>query len=324
MNRISYNYYLRFDEKINQYLVFLVHVQQSEKIPFKDKNKVFEFARKISGEISAETKKYFSNLTDYNNAEKNNELKNKFNDIQNEIDVEIKYYKVIIDDNRLFRLDNIIETLTLPDKDINLSLMDISNLFFYKEFDRNKKIDERAKRDYEELEKKWDLELETLKFKTFIELLNSTNTANINPELFYKINRKILNETTVGNIKYIEGSDDDDKLTYGVYFIKNQKEFVVVEKRDGAFIKYSINIIDRDREFILYVQGKIKIDEQEEVFKIHEQYLNSQFDTVLNGYRLKRLFEIYNSLFIEKYRIKTENEERRNKIDDYLSGKIIR
>jgi len=324
MSGISYNYYLKFDEKINQFLIFLVHVQHSEKILSKDQYKIFEFAKEISVKISAETKKYFSNRSDYNILEKNKELEERYNDVKNEIDEMINRYRVIIDGKKLFCLENIIETLTLQNRNVYLTPMDVSNLFLYREFDRNKKIDEKSKKVLEDLEKKQDMELEELKIKTFTNLLNGNNKENINPELFYRINRKIIIETPVKDIEYSEGNREEDKLTYGVHFIKNQKEFSVIEKRDGVFIKYIVNIIDRDKEFAMYIQGKIKIDEQEETFKINEHYLNKQFEAVLNGYRLKKLFEIFNTLFIEKYRNNTDKEEKRNKIDDYLSGRIVR
>jgi len=324
MYGISNSYNQKFDEKVNQYLVFLVHVQQSEKISTKDQHKIFDYAKEVSKNIADQTKKYFSNLTDYNITEKNNELKNRFSDIQYEIDNEIKRYRVIIDDNKLFHLENIIETLTLQNRNVFLTLMDISNLFCYKEFDRNKRIDEKAKRDLEESEKKQDMELEAIKFKTFNDLLSGTNGENVNPELFYKINRKILSETSIRDIKYIEGSTTPKKLTYGIYFIKNNKELKVIEVRDALFIEYSINIIDLDKEFIMHIQGKIKVDEEEEMFKIYEKYINKNFATVLNGYRLKKLMEFFNVLFIEKYRSDTNPKEQKNKINDYLSGRIIR
>jgi len=324
MNGISYNNYLRFNEKINKYLVFLVHVQQSEKLSAKDQNKIFDFAKDISKSIAVETKKYFSNLSEYNAAEKNDELKNKFNYIQTKIDDEIKRHKVIIDDNKLFHLENIIETLTMQNRNTYLTLMDLSNLFFFKEFDKNKRIDEESKKEFEELEKKQDMELETIKLKTFNDLLSSNNAENVNPGLFYKINKKILNETSIKDIITIEGCENRDKLPCGVFFIKNQKELTIVEKRDGVFIKYSINIIDMGKEFVMYIQGNIKIDEQEEQFKINEKYLNKNFEMVLNGYRLKKIYDIYNSLFIEKYRNTTDKKEENDKIDDYLSGRIAR
>jgi len=59
MNGISFSYYLKFDEKINQYLVFLVHVQQSQKISVKDQHKIFDFAKEISKDIASQTKKIF-------------------------------------------------------------------------------------------------------------------------------------------------------------------------------------------------------------------------------------------------------------------------
>lgn len=324
MNDISYNYYLKFDKNINRYLVFLVHVQQSEKIPATDQLKIFDYAKVISTRIVNQTRKYFSKLSEYNELERKVELENVFNDIINEIDREIKNNKVHIDEDKLFRLEDIIETLTLRNKNCYLSPMDINNLFYYKEFDKNKRIDEKSRRELEELGKKQDLALEEIKLQAFNELINKKNRENINPELFYKINKKILSEINIKDINYSDESIDETELKTGTYFIKNQKELSVIQKKEGLLIKYCINVIDMNTEFIIRIQGKIEIDEQEEIFGINEKYNNKQSGAVLNGYKLKELIEIFNKLFIEKYREKENTTAKKNKIDDYLSGRIIR
>ena len=139
MSGISCDFYKKFDEKINQYLIFLVHVQQSKKIVITGKHDIFGLAGKISKKISVETKKYFSNRNDYNEAEMKIDLENCFNEIMNQIDHEIKRYQVNIENDKLFSLEEIIKTLTTPKENIYLLPADIHNMFFYKEFDESKK-----------------------------------------------------------------------------------------------------------------------------------------------------------------------------------------
>ena len=324
MNDNLYRNYQQFDEKIHQYLVFLVHVQQSDKILIKDQLKVFDTASSIAKRILNQTQNFFSKLTEYNELERKIELEKSFNEIINEIDNEIELYRVSIDGNKLFRVDDIIETLTVRNKDILLLPSDIRNLFTYKDFDKNKKIEEQLNKDLDELRKKQDEELAEFKLKAFMELLTKESNENVNPDLFYKINKKILYETPIKDINYIEGHEDEDTLKNGTFFIKAQKELKVIQKKDGLSIRYSINILDAGTDFIVHIQGSIKVGEQEESFRIYERYSDKQATAVLNGYKLKELIEIFNELFIEKYRKNDQSANKRNDIDDYLNGKISR
>jgi hypothetical protein len=323
MIEISFDYYLNFDKTINKYLIFLVHVQQSEKISIKNKMSIFAIAKDISLDISNHTKKYFSNLNEYNMLEKKETLVNVFDNIINVIEKEIKTYDIIIDDSKLFSLNDIIDKLTTQNKDIYLTPMDVKNMFTYKEFDKNKKLDEKAKKKLDEINKKQDNELDEIKFKAFENLINKNNTENNNIGLFYRINKKILDDLNKDDIIYSEEKINENDLKPGLYFIKIHKELNIVEKGEGLLTKYCIKIIDRGDEFIIHIQGSIRIDEQEKMFKIYEKYANQKFGQIINSYKLKPLIELFNELFVEKYR----NEKdviKDDKIEDYLTGKIKR
>jgi hypothetical protein len=321
MIEISFEYYLSFEETINKYLVFLVHIQQSEKISIKDKISILTLARDISLDISNYTKKYFFNLNDYNMIEKKEELEKNLNKIIKNIEKEIKTFDITIDESKLFSLNDIIEKLTMQNKDIYFTPMDIKNIFYYKELDRNKRIDEKSKDELAKLMKKQEKELDEIKFKVFEDLIK--NVENKNPELFYRINKKILDDYNKIDIKYLEEDANEETLEPGLYFIRIQKELKIIEKGEGLLTKYCINIIDMDNEFIIHIQGSIKIDEQEKVFKIYEKYVNKKFGQVINGYKIRPLMELFNELFIEKYRIEKKSI-RNDKIEEYLSGKIKR
>ena len=323
MAEISFKYYLNFDKTINKYLVFLVHVQQSEKISIKNKMSIFAFAKDISLEISNYTKKYFSNLNEYNMLEKKEELVNVFDRITKDIEKEIKTFNVIIDDSKLFSLNDIIDKLTTQNKDFYLTPMDVRNIFTYKEFDKNIKLDKKTKKELDEVKKKQDNELDEIKFKSFENLLYKKNTENNNAELFYRINKKILDDYNKDDIKYLEENINESILKPGLYFIKIQKELNIIEKREGLLTKYSIKIIDMGNEFIIHIQGSIKIDEQEKTFRIYEKYANQKFGQIINAYKIKPLIEIFDELFVEKYR-NEKDTVKNDKIEDYLSGKIKR
>jgi len=323
MAEISFEYYLNFDKAVNKYLIFLVHVQQSEKISIKNKMSIFSFAKDISLEISNYTKKYFSNLNEYNMLEKKEELVNVFDRIIKDIEKEIKTFDVIIDDSKLFSLNDIIEKLTTQNKDFYLTPMNVRNIFTYKEFDKNIKLDKKTKKELDETKKKQENELDGIKFKSFENLLNKNNTENNNVELFYRINKKILDDYSKDDIKYLEENINESILKPGLYFIKIQKELNIVEKREGLLTKYSIKIIDMGNEFIIHIQGSIRIDEQEKTFRIYEKYTNQKFGQIINAYKIKPLIEIFDELFVEKYR-NEKDTIKNDKIEDYLSGKIKR
>jgi hypothetical protein len=255
--------------------------------------------------------------------EKKEELVNVFDRIIKDIEKEIKTFDVIIDDLKLFSLNDIIDKLTTQNKDIYLTPMDVRNIFTYKEFDKNIKLDEKSKKELDEAKKKQDNELDEIKFKSFENLLNKNNTENNNAELFYKIKKKILDDCNKDEIKYLEENINESILKPGLYFIKIQKELNIVEKREGLLTKYSIKIIDMGNEFIIHIQGSIKIDEQEKTFRIYEKYANQKFGQIINAYKIKPLIEIFDGLFIEKYR-NEKDTIKNDKIQDYLLGKIKR
>ena len=189
---------------------------------------------------------------------------------------------------------------------------------------RVKKIDDQLKKEVEELKGKQEDNLEEIKFKAFMKLLDEKNPENENPELFYKIHNKLLKEILAKDIKYSEEYADEKTLDLGTYFIKNQKDFIVIQKKEGFLVRYCIKVIDAGSEFIIYIEGMIRIDEQKKLFRIYQRYPNSHFSAVFNGFKLKQLMEIFNMLFVEKYRSEEKNEKKYNKIDAYLSGKISR
>jgi hypothetical protein len=284
---------------------------------------IFTFAKDISLDISNYTKKYFSNLNEYNMLEKKEELVNVFDRIKKDIEKEIKTFDVIIDDSKLFSLNDIIDKLTTQNKDFYLTPMDIRNIFTYKEFDKNIKLDEKTKKELNEVKKKQDNELDEIKFKSFENLINKNNTENNNAELFYRINKKILDDCNKDDIKYLEENINESILKPGLYFIKIQKELNIVEKREGLLTKYTIKIIDMGNEFIIHIQGGIKIDEQEKTFRIYEKYANQKFGQIINTYKIKPIIEIFDELFVDKYR-NEKDTIKNDKIEDYLSGKIKR
>jgi hypothetical protein len=109
-----------------------------------------------------------------------------------------------------------------------------------------------------------------------------------------------------------------------MYFIETQKERIVKLILEGRLIEYSIQIIDLTDSFIIYIQGYIKVDESRKEFYINERYLNSQFESVLNSYNLKKLFDIFNELGRDENNDGGDDDDPNgpDDIDDFLSGKI--
>jgi hypothetical protein len=107
----------------------------------------------------------------------------------------------------------------------------------------------------------------------------------------------------------------------GLYFIINKKNIEVLRKRQNALISYTITISDMDEEFNININGKIKVNDMEEIFVVDETYPNSMMENVLNAFNIRELIKIFNLLYMRYYSDQNKPDDNRD-IDDYLSGKI--
>jgi len=308
--------FLNFEESIMKYLLFLVHVQQSIKMSMIEKIKLFDNAKENANLIFSNIQSYLSNKNEYNSSEKEEILAKAINNIKNNIEKDISSGKNIIINNVDFSFYKIIDTLTDIKYDINLTKNDIKQLLYYNELTRDIEKETNDKKRLEDSRQKNENEFNEIKRKAFLTMLRGNK--NVNPHRFFDVNNYILANYTPESINYIH--DRTTQIKEGLNFIETQGERIIIMSQDGRRIEYSIRVIDANNDFIIYIQGFIKVNESQEEFYINEQYLNNQFVNVLNAYNLRKIIELFNEFG------KNENEEnskKSNDIDDFLSGKII-
>jgi hypothetical protein len=307
-----------FEEIIMRYLLFLVHVQQSIKLSFKDKINVFDSAKNISNLIFSNVQSYLSNKNEYNAFDKNKILAKAFDEIKKETEKEFKIYNKYITINNIdFSYYNIIETLTNMKCAVFLTNNDIKQILYFNELLKYNKKEKMKNKQLEDLKQKQDKELVEIKKKAFLTMLHGNK--NIKPIRFFEVNDYILQNHKKEDIKYLH-VQTMELLHEGMYFIETQGERIIKLIYENRLIEYSFRIIDLDDSFIIYIQGVIKINDSKEEFYINEQYLNTQFQSVMNTYNLKKIIEIFN----EMGRNDNDKDDKKssNDIDDFLSGKI--
>jgi len=306
-----------FEENIMRYLLFLVHVQQSVKIPIMEKINIFDHAKENANLIFSNIQKYFSNKNEYNSYDTKKLIVQSFNEIKSNIEKDINYYKKNITINDIdFSFFKIIDTLTDLKYDIRLTRDDIKKLLFYTELTRDVDKEKKEKEKLEDLRQKNDDEFHEIKRKTFLSMLNGNK--NVNPLRFFDVNSYLLEKYKIEDIKYTH--DRTIQITEGLYFIETQEERIIILNLDKRQIEYSFRIIDTNDSFIIFIQGKIKINESLEEYYINEQYPNNYFGKVINAYNLRKTIELFNELGKEE---NNEKNKKSNDIDDFLSGKII-
>jgi hypothetical protein len=306
-----------FEETIMKYLLFLVHVQQSINISSEEKISVFNFAKKISNSIFSNIQSYLSNKNEYNSFDKDEILLKAFKGVRKEIEKEFNCYKRNITINNIdFSYYKIIDTLTSTKYDVNLNHNDIKQILSYNELTKDTGKEKIHNKQLEDLSQKKEKEFTEIRKKAFLAMLHGNK--NIKPMRFFDVNDYILANYEKEAIKYLHYQTT--QIKEGVYFIETQGERIIKLNYEKRLIEYNFRIIDLTDTFIIYIQGYIKINDSREEFYINEQYLNSQFGSVMNAYNLKKIIDLFNQLGREE---KDESgNSNQNDIDDFLSGRI--
>jgi hypothetical protein len=305
-----------FDTTINRYLIFLVHAQKSSLIQVLKKVELFNTAKAISAEIMANIQKTLNNVNEFNFEEKKLYIKKVLLQIEANIVNEInanKQVKINADAMPLFNA--VIDTLTTDANGVKLSLMDISNIFSYKELNPEK--DKNIDKELQDIKDKLEINLEELKNKAFITILYRENK---NPELYYKVNKFILNKCKTEDIKlYVSTMPDENHG--GLFFIINKNDLTIRRKTKNGLINYTIKFTDIIEQFNINITGKIIVNDLEDTFIIDETYPNSMRTNILNTYDIRQIIELFNLLY-KRYIAEDHKPEKNNDIDDYLNGKI--
>ncbi|MDR1249135.1 MAG: hypothetical protein LBK63_07525 [Treponema sp.] len=304
-----------FDMTVNRYLMFLVHAQKSSLIQVLKKIEIFNIAKTISAEIKANIQKTLSNVNEFNFEEKKLYIKKVLLHIEANMENEINNKQVKINADAMPLFNTVIDTLTTDANGVKLSLMDISNIFSYKELNSEK--DKHTDKELQSMKDKLEVTLEELKNKAFITMLYRENK---NPELYYKVNKFILNKCKTENIKlYVSTMPDENHG--GLFFMINNNDLTIRRREKNGLINYTIKFTDIKEQFNINITGKILVNNSEDTFIIDETYPTSMRANVLNTYAIRQIIELFNLLY-KRYITEDHKPKKSNDIDDYLSGKI--
>jgi hypothetical protein len=307
-----------FDIVINKYLVFLVHIQKSNLIQMMDKITAFDTAKNISLEIKANVQKTLDNISEYNIEEKRKYINEILIKIETIIINEINNNKKIkINDEALFLLNNIIESLTSETNGIKLSHGDISNIYSYKELNVDKEKEKHIDVEIQKIKDRLNGGLEEIKKKAFLKMLYRKNE---NPERFYKINLFILDKCKKEDIKLFV-SDMPKDSAEGLFFIIDKNDLTIRRKTLNGLIFYTIKFNDFEGQFNIHITGKINVNNAKELFNIDETYPNNMKSSVLNTFNIREIIELFNLLYTRFFSRKNKSEYNHD-IDNYLEGKI--
>jgi hypothetical protein len=174
------------DETVNDYLLFLVHVQQSAPAHLSATKKitVFDEAEAIAKEMHAIVQKTLAvKLNDYNYKDTIKYIDENLFKMDKRIKGEEAYYikNINIDDDKLFYMKDIVETLSDKKYEINFSKDSIRRLYSYNELLRdvksekeNNEITKNLKQSMDNFNKVFD----TIKFKAFQDMIHGVNHKN--------------------------------------------------------------------------------------------------------------------------------------------------
>ncbi len=321
---------LSLDELVNEFVIFLVYIQQSVSISMHEKISVFNHADLISGEIFAVVQKLSAaKVNKFNTDDVNIYLDKHISEIIDNISQVMSFYrkKTHIRNETLFYLNEIIDTLTERKDTVSLGKDKVRKLFSYKELLKDPKAEEETKKlelSNKQIRESFNKEFDNIKLKSFRNMIRGVNHSN--EEYFYRTNNFVIQNYLNSKIGVITPALKE-KVNQGVFFIpNNNNEIGIVIAENSLRIEYGVKIQHIDETVNIFIQGYINHNNSQVDFYIDESYLSKQIEAVLNGYNIKTLIDRYNEVYLDYFKkAKEEDAEEMNKkhIDDFLSGKII-
>jgi hypothetical protein len=320
------------EKKVELYLVYLAHVQNSLLMQSGDKASFFRTAEQVGSELSAAIQKIQSfDLNAFNKREAEELSSKAFRHAIASIDSQLKVLERIISIDRkiYFSLKQAIDSLGRSAKaNPSLTLDKIERLFSFKQCCREGigkglgttlSADEqlsRLKQQANDAHNKENKELRTIKAATFSSYLR--NPDNYNAMDYFKAIDLILRRIGGNTVPYaLRGMQPD-----GVSFIDNTgDEILVAFKSPELDIDISVRNIRLDQSFRLEIQGFIQGGGERSTFSINEHYSDSISETVMNSFQLARLVLKYNESYGNRMGSPAQNNcpgEKARKILDSL------
>jgi hypothetical protein len=320
------------EKKVELYLVYLAHVQNSLSMQSGDKASFFRSAEQVGSELSAAIQKIQSfDLNEFNKREAEDLSSKALRQAMVSINSQLKILERVISIDRkiYFSLKQAIDSLSCSAKaNPSLTLDKIERLFSFKHCCREgigkglgptPSADEqlsRLKQKANDAHSKENKELRAIKATTFSGYLR--NPDNYNAMDYFKAIDLILRRIGETTVPYaLRGMQPD-----GVAFIDNTgDEILVALKSPELNIDISVRNIRLDQSFRLEIQGVIEGGGERSTFSINEQYSDSISETVMNSFQLSRLVMKYNESYGNRMGTPTQSNspgEKARKILDSM------
>jgi hypothetical protein len=320
------------EKKVELYLVYLAHVQNSLLMQSGDKASFFRIAEQVGSELSAAIQKIQSfDLNEFNKREAEDLTSKALRHALDSIVSQLKILERVISIDRkiYFSLKQAIDSLSRSAKaNPSLTLDKIERLFSFKQCCREGigkslgttlSADEqlsKLKQNANDAHSKEDKELRAVKAATFSSYLR--NPDNHNAMDYFKAIDLILRRIGDDTVPYaLRGMHPD-----GVSFIDNPGDEILVAYKSAELnIDISVRNIRLDHSFRLEIQGLIQGGGESSTFSINEQYSDSISETVMNSFQLSSLVMKYNESYGNRMGSPVQNDspgEKARKILDSM------
>lgn len=318
------------DEKIDVYLVYLVHIQQSINLSINDKLNAFNESDRLGNEIHAITEKVItSKINDYNEKDFEMFITNTMNPLIAKINSEIAKYdrKLSFNNKAVYSIREVIQKLEeTKGSPVYLTKDKIDRLLSFKRLYKTKKDEEFEKelsKEMDKLKKKLDDDFEGVRYKTFKEFIKGVNHKN--EDYLYKTNKYLIDNYLMKNFVF-QGVKTG--LEKGYYFVQSKiNDIELIVDEGNIRIEYNLSFNRVGETTNVKIIGFIKHSESRVDFFIDETYSNSLMDSVLNAFNLVPLIKKYNDSYVayfhEKVKEEDVEEKAKQEIDNFFMGKII-
>jgi hypothetical protein len=317
------------DEKIDIYLVYLVHIQQSINLSLNEKLSAFNESDRIGNELNAITAKVMTgNINSYNEQDFEAFIDKTMEPLANRINSEIGKYdnKLRFNNKSIFSVKEIIQKLEeQKENTVSLTKDKIDRLLSYKVLYKGKKDEELEReinKEVDKVKKKLNDDFETVRFKTFKEMIKGIDHKN--EDYLYKTNKYIIDNYLDRSIAFVSTKQETVK---GIFFVQSKvNDIELFIDEENIRIEYNVAFLRSEDYTNLEITGFIKRNDSKVDFFINERYSNGYMDSVLNAYNLIPLINKYNDSYAKYFHdevkgIDTEKEAKKE-IDDFFSGKI--
>jgi hypothetical protein len=115
------------------------------------------------------------------------------------------------------------------------------------------------------------------------------------------------------------------EIKRGMYFVSEKEGEIKINLiEEDVIIDYLINIKTINEKINIFINGFIKHGKSQIDFYIDETYPGNQVKKVLYGYNIKEIVDKYNELYLQEFNRDDpdDDEQKKNDIDNFLSGKI--